>query len=200
MATAARPRARSAASPNVRRAPKRDHFQRVSLFGEAWEPFPRGLLPWPLLRRLSAWLTDSAQIRLQEHLPPHYYYGPDSAPATTVAAAARYDLTYVAGLADYRLRNLLGIEMERLVRIVMMQKLEEREELRQEAILGTVTRLGQVYAICLKRWKRQRAREVFWECLELVLAQAQKAVQMLRWAAVAEERRAREKAQREAAQ
>ncbi|HEY7125043.1 MAG TPA: hypothetical protein VH540_13905, partial [Ktedonobacterales bacterium] len=131
MARSARARARStsrARSANKRRPPKRDNFKQATLFGEYWEQFPRGLLPWPLLRRLSVWLTDSARQRVAEHLPPHFYYGVDSAPSFTASAASRFDEKFLAKLEDYRLRNLMGLEMERLVRMLMREKLSKRDE------------------------------------------------------------------------
>jgi hypothetical protein len=63
-----------------------------------------------------------------EHLPPHFYYGVDSAPSFTASAASRFDEKYLAKLEDYRLRDLVGLEMERLVRMLMREKLSERDQ------------------------------------------------------------------------
>jgi hypothetical protein len=151
------------------------------------------------LRRLSVWLTDSARQRVAEHLPPHFYYGVDSAPSFTASAASRFDEKFLAKLEDYRLRNLMGLEMERLVRMLMREKLSKRDEHLEEAILGTVRRLGEAYRVCLARWKMQKAREAFWACLDVVITQAQKAVHLMRMLAATQERLARETAQQQAA-
>jgi hypothetical protein len=73
---------------------------------------------------------------------------------------------------------LMGLELERLVRTVLLPKHAEHE-LRREAIIGALKRLGQLYHHCRKRWKRERAREVLWGQVQVVCLYAKRVYRVI---------------------
>ncbi len=172
-------RAGSPRHTQARKARKRrDPFRNVTLLGETWERFPKGGLPLGLLKDLALALEESVQFRLQTNLGPHYLWPEDSALLWHLSATARHDPRTLKQMSEYDLEVLLGQDMERLVRTRLLPKHAEHE-LRRDAVLGALIRLGQVYQSCRRKWKKARAREVVWGAVQRVCQAPKRAYQML---------------------
>ncbi|HEY7123378.1 MAG TPA: hypothetical protein VH540_05460 [Ktedonobacterales bacterium] len=160
MATSARPKKR------------RDLFKDLTLFGETWKHFRKGILPLYLLKELSWLLSDSADFRAKNGIDYQFHCGAASAPCFILASVVEHQPRKLDKRDSLELAYLLQIDMERLMRMTMLPKLGENDTLRREAILSTLERLGQVYHHCLRRWKKAAARELFWKCLDVVLEES----------------------------
>jgi hypothetical protein len=71
--------------------PRRKPSEQVTLFGETWERFSKGILPLSLLKDLAMALEDSARFRMQEDLVHEFVYPEDSAKMWHFSRTARHD-------------------------------------------------------------------------------------------------------------
>ncbi len=183
--TAAPARAGGSRSPAKKH---RDLFRDVTLLGETWERFPRGGVPLGLLKDMAMALEDSAKFRVKEDLVPYFLWTEDSTPMWRLSATARHEPRCFAALNEHDLEILMEQDVERLVRTLLVPKHAEYD-LRRDAMLGALERLGQVYHCCRRRWKKARARELFWGAVQRVCLHAKKGYRMIEVGKQAEARR-----------
>jgi hypothetical protein len=136
-------------------------FKNLRLFGETWKSFPKGILPLALLKELAARLAQSAE--------GCYALPGEATPLVIVASAVTYAPHKLGRFGARELDHLLQTDMDHLARLLLPGQGEQSGGRWREAILSTIARLGQVYHLCLRRWKKASARSIFWGSLETML-------------------------------
>jgi hypothetical protein len=119
--------------------------------------FPLGWLPLDLLRALSRSLCATLAFGQAHDLPPHHMTAEDSHPAWDTSPALLLNLGWLSDLPRRDLEDLALIEVERLLRL-MRTAMGTLEHIQRDALLSTLYRLGQVYAVCKTRWGAKEAR------------------------------------------
>jgi hypothetical protein len=143
-------------------------------------------------------LEEAAQFRIEEALGPHYRWGQETATNWHFMRAISYTPARLTRLSEQDMILLIEQDVERLLRTVVLPKHAENE-LRKEAILGTLVRLGQIYQLCRKRWKKAKARELFWGCVQRVCLEGKYVWEMLERGKQAEASRKARQAEQQAA-
>jgi hypothetical protein len=167
----------------------------VTLLGETWERFPKGILPLSFLKDLGMALEESAQFRRQEDLGPCSLWGEETAPDWHTARVSGYQPRKLTRLGERELEILIEHDLERLLRTLLLPSQEN--EGRKEALLGMIGQLGQVYHLCRRRWKKERARELVWGGVQRVCLRATQAVQLIERGKQAEASRKARQAEQE---
>src|SRR5262249_40945072 len=128
-----------------------------------------------------------ARFREQADIGPHYLWPEDSTPIWHFSVTTRHTPSGLAGISEHHLSLLIEQDMERLVRTLLLPKYGENE-LRRDAMLGALPRLGQIYQYCRRKWKKARARELVWSGVQRVCLEANKAARILEMGRQAEAR------------
>ncbi len=128
-------------------------------------PIPKWLAPQCLQR----WVGEAIATRVawqQAHPAARAYrFGRRSEPCWSQTAALPYDQRVLHRLEEAALLWLWGMDLERLLRIVLTPAAEVGEDLWTETALGGCAHLGQVYRELKRRYKAPQARALVWGAL-----------------------------------
>ncbi len=133
---------------------------------------PRWLRPLCVQRMVGkAVAARVAWQRAHRDQAPDYQFGNESEPEPywTEIATFSYDPVCLAELSDYRLRWILGMEAERLLRIAQVAPAEVGGVTWTLAVLGVCEHVADLYAELKRRHKAMPARASVREVLAQVL-------------------------------
>ena len=112
-----------------------------------------------------------AWLRARSDEKPSYQFGKESEPepSWTEVATFSYDPVCLHELSEYRLRWILGMEAERLLRIARVAPAEVGIVIWTQAVLGISEHVADLYAEFKRRHRAMRARAIVREELQRVL-------------------------------
>ncbi|HEU5369953.1 MAG TPA: hypothetical protein VFU69_15880 [Ktedonobacterales bacterium] len=131
---------------------------------------PRWLKPLCVQRLVGKAVAErAAWYRAHSDQPPIYYFDNESEPWWTEIAAASYDCECLCELREGTLRWILGMEAERLLRIMQVAPACVGVDAWARAVLGVCEHVSQLYDELKRRHKAMRARAIVREELLSVL-------------------------------
>lgn len=127
---------------------------------------PRWLRPLCVQRMVGRAIAARAAWLAQHSCPAPYRFGNDSLPDWSKVGLLRYDCRILRAMSDEPLLWMFGMEVERVLRLILTSPAELGEGAWLAALLGASEHIAQVYHELRRRCKAMRARAILREELQ----------------------------------